>query len=189
MKALRQFVLTPLLITLVSLPVLAQQTPTNKDYVYLGIGDVGFSPSWAESNTVYKNPSFTIGGGKYYNDNLIFDGFLRYSENQNKAKTIKMDVIQLGVSAILISDKLGDSPIKLYVKTSAISAYQDARSLPNGDYSTSEAGGVFDIGAGFEWDIGSDFWVRGEYLYGYATSGLMVDADYDGFLLTIGKGL
>lgn len=187
MKYLRTTTWLPIIISMLSFPVLADSYPSHKGYVYLGIGDVGFSPSWAEENTIFKNPSFTIGGGKYYNDNLIFDGFLRYSENQNQAETVKMDVIQVGVSAILISDKLGESPIKVYLKTSAISAYQDARSLPSNSDSTSGSGGVFDIGGGFEWDIGSDFWVRGEYLYGYATSGLMVDADYDGFLLTVGK--
>lgn len=178
---------TSVLIAALALPV---QAATPKNYFYAGAGNVGMDPDWAKSSSIYENPSFEIGGGHYYSDHLIVGGFFRYSSNEDSAKTQELDVYHLGVSATGITDQLGDTPLRLFVRGSAMSVYHKSYDTTTSSRTNtaSDSGAVFDIGLGIQWDLASDYWIRAEYLYGYAVTGFDSEPDYDGTLITLGKG-
>ncbi|WP_261817025.1 porin family protein [Vibrio gallicus] len=155
---------------------------------YMGIGDVGFSPENDDTNT-FSDPSFIIGGGQSFNDYVSMEGFFRYAESKDNARTYERNYYQLGMSVVVSSGELGDTPLEVFGRTSAIATFIKDHDTTNGERTDTgdTNGGVFTVGAGLQWNINADYWARAEYIYGYATTGLgAYDEDYDGLQLSIG---
>ncbi len=155
---------------------------------YMGIGDVGFSPENSDNDS-FSDPSFIIGGGQSFNEHVSMEGFFRYSEAKDEAKTFEFNYYQVGLSLVLSTGELGDTPLELFGRTSAIAAFIKGHDTSNGDRRDigDTSGGVFTVGGGLQWNINADYWVRAEYIYGYATTGLgNYDDDYDGVQISLG---
>ncbi|CAM4109140.1 porin family protein [Vibrio neonatus] len=155
---------------------------------YLGVGDVGFSPD-GDSTDTFASPSFIIGGGQSFNEHFSMEGFFRYSESSDDAKTFEINYYELGLSLIATTGELGDTPLEIFGRTSAIATHIKGHDISSGSRVDvgDTTGSVFTVGAGLQWNINADYWLRAEYIYGYATSGVgRYDADYDGLQMSIG---
>ncbi|GEA59177.1 outer membrane beta-barrel protein [Vibrio comitans] len=182
MNKLRFFSLIPA--TLLSLSAAA----AGNNSFFLGVGDVGFSPD-GDSTDSFSSPSFIIGGGQSFNEHLSMEGFFRYSEASDDAKTYEINYYELGLSLLLSTGELGDTPLEIFGRTSAIATNIQGHDTSSGSREDigDTTGGVFTVGAGLQWNINVDYWLRAEYIYGYANSGVgNYDEDYDGLQISLG---
>ncbi|OBT14022.1 hypothetical protein A9264_02485 [Vibrio sp. UCD-FRSSP16_10] len=176
------------LFSIASVALLSFSSVASNNSFYMGVGDVGFSPDNDTTDT-FESPSFIIGGGQSFNEHLSMEGFFRYSESSDDAKTYEINYYELGLSLLVSTGELGNTPLEIFGRTSAIATHIKGHDTSNGarDDIGNTTGGIFTIGAGLQWNINSDYWLRGEYLYGYATTGVgQYDTDYDGLQISIG---
>ncbi|WP_261874772.1 porin family protein [Vibrio rarus] len=138
---------------------------------------------------MFSSPSLIIGGGQSFNDHFNMEGFFRYSEASDKTKTFETNYYELGLSFVLSSGELGNTPLELFTRSSAIATYIKDHDTSNGGREDigDTSGAIFTVGAGLQWNMNADYWLRAEYLYGFATADLGDDTpDYDGLQVSIG---
>ncbi|NOH51244.1 porin family protein [Vibrio rotiferianus] len=168
--------------------------PKDQDmYFYLGSGNIGYETPKFGNNTESElaNPHITIGWGKNINEYFSVEGVVRYTQSELKfqptSEKINLHYYQFGVSGLATSPYLGDTPFKLFGRASALltQAEMYIESLDNVD---DNSGVMFNVGGGLQWDIDQNFWLKAEYVYGFADVELDDFYDkYDGFQISIGK--
>ncbi|MFZ3507620.1 porin family protein [Vibrio harveyi] len=176
-----------------SLPTFATQEQTHQSYLYLGTGNVGFdTPEFgSDRDSGWSTPHITIGWGYNVNQYLAFEGVLRYSQNELKNDSLKTDLdlhyYQAGMSAVLTSDNLGDTPLSLFGRVTALGT-QAEMYIPDVQKVTDNSGALFNVGAGIHWDMSKDIWLRAEYIYNVADMGFDNFYDsYEGVQVSLGK--
>ncbi len=177
----------------ISVPTFAAQEQTHQSYFYLGTGNVGFDTPYfgSDRDNEWSTPHITVGWGYHVNQYLAFEGVLRYSQNELKNDTLKTDLdlhyYQAGMSAVLTSDNLGDTPLALFGRVTALGT-QAEMYVPNAQKVTDDSGALFNVGAGVHWDMSKDIWLRAEYIYNVADMGFEDFYDsYEGLQISLGK--
>ncbi len=133
-----------------------------------------------------------LAGGYHVNQYLAFEGgVLRYSQNELKNDALKTDLdlhyYQAGMSAVVTSDDLGDTPLSLFGRATALGT-QAEMYVPNEQKVTDDSGALFNIGVGVHWDMSTDIWLRAEYIYNVADMGFEDFYDsYEGVQISLGK--
>ena len=162
--------------------------PYPNDYVYFSLGNVGFdTPDFGETSI---QPSFGLGWGHNFSQHFAVEGLFRYSESEidNSADNaeVSLSYYTFGLSGLASTGPLFDTPFSLYGRASGL--YTIANLYSDGARDGNESGVLFNIGGGIQWDIGDNFWVKGEYLISVADTGLSdFYNSYDGIQLSIGK--
>ncbi|EMK3314034.1 porin family protein [Vibrio vulnificus] len=180
---------------LLSQPVFAEKMGELPNYFYLGAGTIAFDVSayGDNSGSELSTPNFTIGFGKNFNEHVAVEGLFRYTQNEVTNSTagtsLNLDYYQAGVSALLSTGNLGDSPISLFGRLSGLITQANMYDVTNNAVKISEeAGMIFNVGGGLGWDMGQNFWLKAEYVYSFADVGFDDFYDkYSGFQLSIGK--
>ncbi|MEJ3674448.1 porin family protein [Vibrio vulnificus] len=180
---------------LLSQPVFAEKMGELPNYFYLGAGTIAFDVSAYGDNcgSELSTPNFTIGFGKNFNEHVTVEGLFRYTQNEVTNSTagtsLNLDYYQAGVSALLSTGNLGDSPISLFGRLSGLITQANMYDVTNNAVKISEeAGMIFNVGGGLGWDMGQNFWLKAEYVYSFADAGFDDFYDkYSGFQLSIGK--
>ncbi|ENY3835361.1 porin family protein [Vibrio vulnificus] len=180
---------------LLSQPVFAEKMGELPNYFYLGAGTIAFDVSayGDNSGSELSTPNFTIGFGKNFNEHVAVEGLFRYTQNEVTNSTagtsLNLDYYQAGVSALLSTGNLGDSPISLFGRLSGLITQANMYDVTNNAVKISEeAGMIFNVGGGLGWDMGQNFWLKAEYVYSFADTGFDDFYDkYSGFQLSIGK--
>ncbi|HAS6386470.1 porin family protein [Vibrio vulnificus] len=180
---------------LLSQPVFAENMGELPNYFYLGAGTIAFDVSayGDNSGSELSTPNFTIGFGKNFNEHVAVEGLFRYTQNEVTNSTagtsLNLDYYQAGVSALLSTGNLGDSPISLFGRLSGLITQANMYDVTNNAVKISEeAGMIFNVGGGLGWDMGQNFWLKAEYVYSFADAGFDDFYDkYSGFQLSIGK--
>ncbi|ENK2326558.1 porin family protein [Vibrio vulnificus] len=180
---------------LLSQPVFAEKMGELPNYFYLGAGTIAFDVSayGDNSGSELSTPNFTIGFGKNFNEHVAVEGLFRYTQNEVTNSTagtsLNLDYYQAGVSALLSTGNLGDSPISLFGRLSGLITQANMYDVTNNAVKISEeAGMIFNVGGGLGWDMGQNFWLKAEYVYSFSDAGFDDFYDkYSGFQLSIGK--
>ncbi len=178
------------------------------NYFYLGIGDVSYSLDAGHyvdtsdpdpltntfyfpgmSSDLYESPSLVIGGGQMFHKHFGIEGFLRYSQASlnDSSEPLEIDFYSLGLSFIATTTEIGDTPLELFGRLSAMSTYAKAYLNSDSDSIDSSTSNTFAVGAGLQWNLNKDYWARAEYIYGFDTTRDLSEFDYDGFLISLGK--
>jgi hypothetical protein len=178
------------IISLITLSILSSAAFAD-DYFYMGIGDTGldFESQGFNSKSIFGNPSFSIGGGHYFSEHFGVEGFFRYEESLASDESQELNFFNFGLSLIVTTQELGDTPFELFARATAMSTYAKQYATFDGtkDSIAEDTGGLFNISGGAIWNIGDNYWLRGEYIYGFASYGMGdFEADYDGFQLSLG---
>ena len=174
----------------VSLPTFAAQQSHNP-YLYFGTGNVSFDVPdiGSERNSDWSTPHFTLGWGYNVNPHLAFEGVLRYSRNEREVNGVELDLhhYQAGISAVLQSDNLGDTPLSLFGRATAMGTKAELY-VPDVQKIDDDTGALFNLGVGVHWDMNKEYWLRAEYIYSVADMGFENFYDrYDGVQISLGK--
>lgn len=177
----------------VAMPVFAAQEQTHQSYFYLGTGNVGFDTTdfGTDRDSDWSTPHLTVGWGYHVNQYLAFEGVLRYSQSELKNGPANLDLdlhyYQAGMSAVMTSENLGDTPLSLFGRVTALGT-QAEMYVPDVQKVTDDSGALFNLGAGIHWDMSKDIWLRAEYIYNVAEMGFDDFYDrYDGLQVSLGK--
>jgi len=169
-----------------------------ESYFYLNTGLVEFKkdlPNTLIVNEETTKPNFGLGLGYHINQYLAAETFYRYSEtefdisSQLAIDDFSIQVHQLGAAIVPSTAIFGQSGIEIFAKLGASFAKINTADLINNGKYSSESGGLFEAGAGIQWNSHNDVLVRFEYTNVFADAGFdqaMENTSFDGFQLSVG---
>lgn len=170
----------------ISCSLSAATVPYPNDYIYFSTGNVGFDTDPIEETST--QPNLGLGWGHNFSQHFAVEGLFRYSEGESRytAPEFSLSSYSFGLSGLASTGPLFDTPFSLYGRASAL--YSITNLYNDGERLADEGGVLFNLGAGLQWTLGNNFWLKGEYIISVADSGMSDFFDgYDGVQISIGK--
>ncbi len=175
-----------ILLSALSTATYAQSAKVGSQEFFIGGGNQEYDLK--DYSTPFDTSSYSLhlGWGKKYHEHIIAQGYARFVNAEDDVFEYKLRTSNFGGAVHLTTNELGDTPFELYTKGAVGFTFYNGE-LSGVDFD--DNGFQLDVGVGAQWNIEkSDYWVRAEYLYGVVTPEIDgLDAEFDGFTISIGK--